>query len=136
MAEDRDDDRFSEIGDDGFEADMEQIISWDPDVIFLDPGNMDLVNAEYAANPAYFDSLRTVREGRVYTMPSSNSAGPNITYLLMNAYYAGSVLFPEEFSDVDFRMKAAEIMEMMLGEDFLGEMEAGGLYYGRIRIGE
>ena len=33
-------------------------------------------------------------------------------------------------------MKAAEIMEMMLGEDFLGEMEAGGLYYGRIRIGE
>ena len=124
------------IGDDGFEADLEQIISWDPDVIFLDPGNMDLVNAEYAANPAYFDSLRAVREGRVYTMPSSNSAGPNITYLLMNAYYAGSVLFPEEFSDVSFRMKAAEIMEMMLGKDFLEEMEAGGLYYGRIRIGE
>lgn len=124
------------IGDDGFEADLEQIISWDPDVIFLDPGNMDLVNAEYAANPAYFDSLRAVREGRVYTMPSPNSAGPNITYLLMNAYYAGSVLFPEEFSDVSFRMKAAEIMEMMLGKDFLEEMEAGGLYYGRIRIGE
>ena len=99
-------------------------------------GNMDLVNAEYAANPSYFRSLRAVRDGEVYTMPSTNSAGPNITYLLMNAYYAGTVLFPDEFSDVDFRSKASEIMLMMLGYDSFREMEADGLYYGKIVIGE
>ena len=123
------------IGNNGFEVDPEKIIEWDPDIIFLDPGNMDLVNAEYDANPGYFQSLRAVQNGDVYTMPSSNSAGPNITYLLMNAYYAGKVLFPEEFSDVDFRSKASEIMEMMLGRDFFQEMENGGLYYGKIEIG-
>ena len=123
------------IGSNGFEVDPEKIIEWDPDIIFLDPGNMDLVNAEYSANPGYFESLRAVQEGNVYTMPSSNSAGPNITYLLMNAYFAGKVLFPEEFSDIDFRAKSSEIMEKMLGRDFLQEMEEGGLYYGKITIG-
>ena len=123
------------IGSNGFDVDPEKIIEWDPDIIFLDPGNMDLVNAEYSANPGYFKSLRAVQEENVYTMPSSNSAGPNITYLLINAYFAGKVLFPDEFSDVDFRAKSSEIMEKMLGRDFFQEMEDGGLYYGKIAIG-
>lgn len=123
------------IGDDGFEIDLEKIIEWDPDIIFLDPGNMDIVNSEYAANPAYFESIRAIEEGNVYSMPSTNSAGPNITYLLMNAYYAGTVLFPDSFSDIDFRGKSSEIMEMMLGRDFFDEMESDGLVYGKLEVG-
>ena len=124
------------IGNDGFEVDLEQIIAWDPDIIFLDPGNMDLVNDEYANNPGFFDSLRAIQEGQVYTMPSTNAAGPNVTYLLINAYYAGLTLYPEQFSDVRLEDKAAEIMEMMLGENFFDQMVEGGLYYGTITIGE
>ena len=124
------------IGNDGFEVDLEQIIAWDPDIIFLDPGNMDLVNDEYANNPGFFDSLRAVQEGQVYTMPSTNAAGPNVTYLLINAYYAGLTLYPKQFSDVRLEDKAAEIMEMMLGENFFDQMVEGGLYYGTITIGE
>lgn len=124
------------IGNDGFEVDLEQIIAWDPDIIFLDPGNMDLVNDEYANNPGFFDSLRAIQEGQVYTMPSTNAAGPNVTYLLINAYYAGLTLYPEQFSDVRLEDKAAEIMEMMLGENFFDQMVEGGLYYGTITIGK
>lgn len=124
------------LGQNGFDIDPEQIVEWDPDIIFLDPGNMNLVNDEYAANPAFFKALRAVEAGEVYTMPSTNAAGPNITYLLINAYYAGTVLFPEQFSDIQLDKKAGEIMELMLGRDFFDEMEAGGLYYGKIKIGE
>lgn len=124
------------IGNDGFEVDLEQIIEWDPDIIFLDPGNMDLVNDEYATNPGFFNSLRAIQEGEVYTMPSTNAAGPNVTYLLINAYYAGLTLYPEQFSDIVLEDKAAEIMELMLGEAFFDKMEAEGLYYGKITIGE
>lgn len=122
-------------GNDGFEVDLEQIIEWNPDIIFLDPGNMDLVNDEYANNPGFFDSLRAIQEGKVYTMPSTNAAGPNVTYLLINAYYAGITLYPERFRDVKLEEKAGEIMELMLGRDFFDEMEDGGLYYGAITIG-
>ena len=124
------------IGNDGFEVDLEQIIAWDPDIIFLDPANMDLVNDEYATNPGFFDSLRAIQEGKVYTMPGTNAAGPNITYLLINAYFAGITLYPEQFADVDLAEKAGEVMETMLGQDFFEQMQEGGLYYGTITIGE
>ena len=123
------------IGNDGFEVDLEQIIAWDPDIVFLDPGNMDLVNDEYANNPGFFDSLRAIQEGQVYTMSSTNAAGPNVTYLLINAYYAGTILYPEQFADINLEEKAGEIMELMLGEDFFDQMQDGGLYYGTITIG-
>ncbi len=46
-----------------FETDLEKVVEWDPDVIFLDPGNMDRVNDEYKTNPGYFDALRAIQEG-------------------------------------------------------------------------
>ena len=119
-----------------FETDLEKIVEWDPDVIFLDPGNMDLVNDEYKTNPGYFDALRAVQEGNIYTMPSFNNCGTNITYAIMDAYYAGIVLYPEAFADVDMFTIGGQILEFMLGENFFEEMEAGGLYYGKLTIGQ
>ena len=118
-----------------YETDREQVLVWDPDCIFLDPGNLDLVEEELSAFPDYFASLRAVREGRVYTMPSFNSCGMNISYALVNAYWAGSVLFPEQFADLDLRAKAGEILTAFLGEDTFDAMEAGGLTYGTIDLG-
>jgi iron complex transport system substrate-binding protein len=124
-------------GIDGFyEADLEAVLLWDPDVIFLDPGNMDLVNEEYATNPDYFNSLRAVQEGQVYSMPSFNNAGTNFTYSFINTYYAGTVLFPEQFSDIDIAEKAGEILTTFLGKNTYDLMAGAGLYYGPITIGK
>lgn len=119
-----------------YEVDLEKVIEWDPDIIFLDPGNMDLVNDEYNTNPGFFDALRAVEEGQVYTMPSFNNCGTNITYALMDAYYAGIVLYPEQFADVTMLEIGGKILSFMLGKDTFAEMEAGGLYYGELTIGE
>ena len=119
-----------------YEVDLEKVIEWDPDIIFLDPGNMDLVNDEYNTNPGFFEALRAVKEGQVYTMPSFNNCGTNITYALMDAYYAGIVLYPEQFADVTMPEIGGKILTFMLGKDTFAEMEAGGLYYGELTIGE
>ena len=119
-----------------FETDLEKILQWDPDVIFLDPGNMDLVNDEYKTNPGFFQALRAVQEGEIYTMPSFNNCGTNITYALMDAYYAGIVLYPEAFADVDMAEIGGQILKAFLGEDFFEEMAAGGLYYGKLTLGQ
>lgn len=118
-----------------YEADFEAILTWDPDVIFLDPGNMDLVNEEYKTNPKFFNALRAVKEGKVYSMPSFNNAGTNFTYAFMDAYYAGIVLFPAQFADVDIAEKSAEILTAFLGENTYDAMAAAGLYYGSVQIG-
>ncbi len=102
-----------------FEVDLEKVLVWDPDVIFLDPGNINLVNDEYRSNPAYFHSLTAVRKGEAYTMHSFNNYSTNITYCLMNAYHAGKVLYPDPFADVDLEAKSQEIMTEFLGIVFL-----------------
>ncbi|MCL2568273.1 MAG: iron ABC transporter substrate-binding protein [Oscillospiraceae bacterium] len=119
-----------------YEVDFEQILVWDPDVIFLDPGNMSLVNAEYEINPTFFQSLRAVQQGRVYAMPAFNFSATNVTYALMNAYFAGTILFPEEFADIDITAKSAEILTFFLGADTRSAMAEGGLFFGRITIGD
>jgi iron complex transport system substrate-binding protein len=118
-----------------FETDVEQVLVWYPDIIFLDPCNMDMVNDEYATNPTYFQSVRAVREGNVYTMPSFNNASTNITYCLMNGYWTGMVLYPEAFADMTMEAVADKILTFMLGENYYEDMVQQGLYYGNITIG-
>ena len=119
-----------------YEVDFEKILMWDPDVIFLDPGNMSLVNAEYEINPAFFRSLRAVQQGRVYTLPAFNFSATNVTYALMNAYFAGTILFPERFADIDIGEKSSEILTFFLGMDTRDIMKDNGLFFGNIIIGE
>ena len=47
-----------EIGGTGsLEIDLEQLGEWDPDFMFLNAGNMNLMKQDYADNTAFFDSL-------------------------------------------------------------------------------
>lgn len=123
-------------GQDGYyDADPEKIVAWDPDYIFLDPGNMDLVNDEYASNPGYYDALRAVQEGKVYSCISFNNYSTNVGYAIADAYYAGTVLFPEAFADVDIAAKTDEILEFLLGDAYYDEMVADGLSFGVMELG-
>lgn len=119
-----------------YETDLEALAKWDPDIIFLDPGNMDLVNEEYRTKTRFFDSLSAVINGNVYAMPAFNYMGTNISYAFINAYYAGMILFPEQFADVEIADKAAEILVTFLGANTYDEMAAAGLKYEPIKIGE
>lgn len=118
-----------------YDADPEAIVAWDPDCIFLDPGNMDLVNDEYAANPGYYDALRAVQEGKLYSCISFNNYSTNVGYAIADAYYAGTVLFPEQFADVDIAAKTDEILDFLLGEVYYDEMVSDGLSFGVMELG-
>lgn len=125
-----------EAGETGyFDADPEKIVAWDPDLIFLDPGNMDLVNDEYASNPGYYDALRAVQEGNLYSCISFNNYSTNVGYAIADAYYAGIVMFPEQFADVDIAAKTDEILEFLLGDAYYDEMVADGLSFGVMELG-
>jgi iron complex transport system substrate-binding protein len=69
-----------------------------------------------------------VQEGRVYAMPSFNFSSTNITYALMNAYYAGIILFPEYFADISIAEKSAQILYLFLGKNTFDIMAEEGLF--------
>lgn len=120
----------------GFEVDWEQIQVWDPDVIFLDPGNINLVNVEYAKKADYFNSLRAVKAGNVYSIISFNNYTTNIEMAIADAYYAGKVLFPEKFGDIDIEAKTEEIFKNFLGKGIYADMKEAGLSFGEITLGQ
>lgn len=117
-----------------YEADLEQILQWNPQVIFLDPGNLSLVKRDMENRKDVFAALMAFETGKVYTMPSFNNYSTNITYCLMNGYWAGKVLFPEAFHDIDMKTVSASIMTQFLGRDFYDDMARLGLYYGKLKI--
>lgn len=125
-----------EVEEEGYyDADPEKILSWDPDVIFLDPGSLDLVQEEYASNPGFFDALTAVQTSQIYACVSYNNYSTNVGYAIADAYYAGTVLFPEQFADVDIAAKTDEILEFLLGEGYYTDMTDDGLAFGPLEIG-
>lgn len=126
-----------ETGQDGaMLIDKEKLVVWDPDIIFLTPANMNLVNEDYAKNKSYYDNLKAVKNGNVYSQVSYNYNGTNIEIAIVDAYYAGMVIYPDKFADVDFEKKADEIFTLMIGQPYLQQLKDSGNNFGKITIGE
>lgn len=116
--------------------DLEKVADWDPEYIFLNPGSMHLVREDYAVNRPFYDNLSAVKNNRVFSLVSYNYNWTNQELAIADAYYVGSVIYPEQFADVDFRAKAEEIFNLMLGGDYLKVLEQAGTGFGPLTIGE
>ena len=80
--------------------------------------------------------MTAVKEGRVYSQISFRSSAANLETALADAYYAASVIYPEQFSDVDPIKKAGEIFETLLGTNPYKDLKEAGYVFGPITIGE
>lgn len=116
--------------------DKEKIVVWDPDIIFLTPGNMHLVNEDYNTNPSFYTNLKAVKNGDVYSQINYNYYGCNIELAIADAYYAGMVVFPDKFTDIDFEKKADEIFTEMLGQPYMQVLKDNGNAFGKVTVGE
>lgn len=119
-----------------FDIDTEQVLSWDPEIIFVDYNGMNLINEDYAKNPAFYESLTAVQSGRVYAQISFRHCATNLETALADAYYAGSVIYPEAFADVVLEDKVAEIFEMLLGANPYPDLKEAGYAFTNIQIGK
>ncbi|NCC87375.1 MAG: iron ABC transporter substrate-binding protein [Clostridia bacterium] len=121
----------------GVVVDSESILEMNPDIIFLDPNNLNLVNENYKNNADFYNSLNAVKKGEVYTMLGYNWYYTNVEIALADCYYAASVVYPQQFSDVDPVQKAKEIFSFMLdSSDYYQQLEKEGFGFGKITIGE
>lgn len=102
------------------QIDYEQLMSWDPDVIFIDHGGMndgktvEQLKKELKSRKTY-KSLKAVKNDQVYATPSGVfywDMGIQKILLVMDM---AKILHPDEFEDLDM---AAEVMEFY--ERFFG----------------
>ena len=119
-----------------FNIDVEQVLAWDPDVIFLDFNGMSLIQEDYEAHPDFYNALTAVQEGKVYSQISFRSSASNLETALADAYYAACIMFPKAFADIDPVEKAGEIFEALLGTNPYEELKGAGYEFRPITIGE
>ena len=119
-----------------FNIDLEQVLSWDPDIIFIDFNGMGFIKEDYAQIPDYYNALTAVQEGKVYSQISFRSSASNLETALADAYYAACVLYPEQFQDVDPVAKAEEIFEMLLGANPYPDLKEAGYEFRPIQLGQ
>ena len=119
-----------------FNIDLEQVLAWDPDMIFLDFNGVSLINEDYARNPDYYNALTAVQQGKVYSQISFRSSASNLETALADAYYAACIMYPKQFVDLDPVEKAGEIFEMLLGVNPYDKLQEAGYEFRPIKIGE
>jgi len=104
----------------------ESLVKWDPEILFLDLSTLQMgKNAgglhELKTDPVY-QTLSAVQKGNVYGVLPYNWYTRNFGSILADAWYAGKLLYPEKFSDIDPAKKADEIYTFLVAKPVFSVM--------------
>lgn len=117
----------------------EKLLEWDPEIIFVDLNTMEAAGGggiyELQNDPAY-KGLSAVKSGKVFAVNPHTSMGTNHETSMANAYYIGTILYPEQFSDIDPAKKADEIYTFVDGAPVYEQLKEnmGGLSYQKLSL--
>jgi len=103
--------------------DQERILSWNPEIIFVDSGGCQHVRQDYEKKPALYKGLKAFQQRRVVLLYAFNWYMTNIGTVVLDAHTVGKILYPDQFKDVDLEQKADEIYSFLLGKAIYQEME-------------
>lgn len=96
------------------EVTKEQIVEWNPDVIFIH-GYKGKSAVDEILNDPVLQQVKAVKEGKVYGL-----FGPYIGYdpktMIVDLYWAAKVLYPDRFEDIDVMKKGEEVFTFFYGE--------------------
>ena len=113
----------SKTSADAVQIDKEQIINWNPDVIFIEESGLTMVMNDTSNNPEY-KNIKAIQDGKVYGLLPYCSYSYNKDEMFANAYYIGKVLYPDQFKDVDPEKKADEIFTEFDGKPIYNDLKS------------
>lgn len=121
----------SSVGTGHMFIDKEQLLVWNPDIVFVDAYSYDLV-VEGITNDTTYSLLQAFEDGDIYIVMPYNSYNTNFATVLANCYFVGSVVYPENFSDVNVTAMADEIYTTMVGVPVYKNMAS--TYQGFVKV--
>ena len=123
----------------GAQIAKEQIIAWNPDVLLVDLATLIAAGGgsiyELSTDPSY-NAMDAVQDGNVYAVLPYTSMGTNVETALVDAYYLGTILYPDTFADIDLAEKTNEIFTLFVGENVFDHLNANveGLAFTKLTI--
>jgi iron complex transport system substrate-binding protein len=102
--------------------DAEVIPSLNPDVIFVDYNGLSLCKEDIQNHMDVYGTLTAIQNNYTYGLLGYALYSINYDIVLSNSYYVGTVLYPDQFSDINPSAKADEIYAFLVGEPLYDEM--------------
>jgi iron complex transport system substrate-binding protein len=112
----------------GTYIDKEQLIVWNPEILFIDLSGLNLVREDLAKSTALYNSLSAIKHDKMFAVLPYNNYAINYEIVLANSWYIAKVLYPLQFADIDIEQKSNEILGMFLGKGIYKDLikETGG----------
>ncbi len=107
----------------GVFLDVEQILVWKPEVVFIDLAGLKLVKQDLGDHKAAFNKIPAFRNNQVYGLHPYNWYSTNYATVLANSWYVASVLYPDKLNDTDIIAKADSIYKHFLGNGVYNKMK-------------
>jgi iron complex transport system substrate-binding protein len=94
---------------------LEQILAWDPDMIVVDSGNLQTLAAD-----ARWQTMRAVKEGKVYFMPVGLFIWnrPSVEAAVMLPEWLALKAYPDRFKDMTVEQEIARFYDQVFGFKF------------------
>jgi iron complex transport system substrate-binding protein len=99
----------------GISIDKEALVGWNPDIIFISPVSLSVINSELTSTP--YKDLKAVKEKKVYYVLPYCWYSYNKENAIVDAYFVGKILYPDQFKDIDVDEKGIEIFEKFYPEN-------------------
>ena len=97
------------------QIDKEQLVTWDPEMIFIEGSSAATVTNDTNNNPEY-TNINAIKNGKVYNVLAYCLYCYNKEEMLADGYYIGKTIYPDKFTDVDPEKKTDEIFTEFLGK--------------------
>ncbi|MBU2054262.1 MAG: iron ABC transporter substrate-binding protein [Proteobacteria bacterium] len=104
-------------------VDKEKLLSWNPDLIFVDAWGLNLIMQDYQRKPDFYRNLKAVREKRIHMLYPFNMYSTNIDTVVADAYAVGKILYPDIFTDIDIAERAGAVYSFLLRRSVYGELK-------------
>lgn len=106
----------------GTYIDKEQLLLWDPDVLFIDESGLSIAKQDLAEDTPLYNNLKAVKNDSIFVLLPYNNYAINYELVLANAWYTGKILYPGRFKDIDIGQKTDDILQHFLGKAFYQEL--------------
>lgn len=102
--------------------DKEKLLSMNPEMILIDLSGKTPLLEDMEADPAFYRALSAFENGKVYALLPYFTYGMNFDTAILDMYYIGKTVFPDQFKDVEIDQKAEEIYTFFVGKNVYSEM--------------
>lgn len=96
--------------------DMETLLRWNPEVMFIDQGGFRLVKENFKNHTALPELLDCYKNKQIYLVWPYYMFHSNFEAMLINAWSVGKVIYPDKFEDIDMRHKVDEVLTQFVGK--------------------